>query len=194
MFSVAQLNATLVWWHRTRWHYGWCHTMDSRVRASLWWTCHSCSELQIELPTSFPAHAVRTFRVTDGLSVAGYKVSDTMRKGILEVSLYEGTEKELMLGCLASLGEFVWNKCLYFDTCQPPLRGFWKRVLRCSGQCNMADGCHFLQASNFWHPQYCWRYCWLLIGLSWNWRPPLDNPRDYRYVLIRHLHLLQCCK
>jgi hypothetical protein len=51
----------------------------------------------------------------------------------------------------------------------------------------MADGRHVLQASNFWHPQYCWRYCRLLVGLSWNWRPPLDNPRDYRYVLIRHL-------
>lgn len=35
--------------------------------------------------------------------MAGYKVSDTMRKGILEVSMYSGSEKELMLGCLAAL-------------------------------------------------------------------------------------------
>nr|CAD7433920.1 unnamed protein product [Timema monikensis] len=38
-----------------------------------------------------------------------YKVSDTMRKGILEVSMYEDSEKELMLGCLSSLaGSAVW--------------------------------------------------------------------------------------
>lgn len=30
-------------------------------------------------------------------------MSDTMRKGILEVSLYEGAEVELMLGCLSAL-------------------------------------------------------------------------------------------
>jgi hypothetical protein len=46
-----------------------------------------------------------------------------MRKGILEVSLYEGAEKELMLGCLASLGEFL---CLCVLAPQPlkPLKGF----------------------------------------------------------------------
>lgn len=31
-------------------------------------------------------------------------MSDTMRKGILQVSMYEGHEIELMLGCISSLG------------------------------------------------------------------------------------------
>lgn len=34
----------------------------------------------------------------------GYKVSDTMRKGILDVNLYKNDEIELMLGCLSALG------------------------------------------------------------------------------------------
>lgn len=38
-----------------------------------------------------------------GSVLIGYKVSNTMRKGILEVSLYEDSETELMLGCLSSL-------------------------------------------------------------------------------------------
>lgn len=41
--------------------------------------------------------------------LAGYKVSDTMRKGILDTSMYHGDEKELMLGCLSALGSSaVW--------------------------------------------------------------------------------------
>lgn len=40
---------------------------------------------------------------------AGYKVSDTMRKGILDVGLYENDEMELMLGCLSALtASGVW--------------------------------------------------------------------------------------
>lgn len=39
----------------------------------------------------------------------GYKVSDTIRKGILDVTMYEGHEMELMLGCLAALtSSAVW--------------------------------------------------------------------------------------
>ncbi|XP_003706809.1 na[+]-dependent inorganic phosphate cotransporter type III [Megachile rotundata] len=44
-----------------------------------------------------------------GAILIGYKVSDTMRKGILDVKLYEGHEKELMVGALSSLaGSGIW--------------------------------------------------------------------------------------
>ncbi|XP_022218245.1 sodium-dependent phosphate transporter 1-B [Drosophila obscura] len=38
-----------------------------------------------------------------GAVLIGYKVSDTMRKGILEVGMYEGYENVLMLGCVSAL-------------------------------------------------------------------------------------------
>uniref|UniRef100_A0A0A9WYH3 Phosphate transporter n=1 Tax=Lygus hesperus TaxID=30085 RepID=A0A0A9WYH3_LYGHE len=44
-----------------------------------------------------------------GAILIGYKVSDTMRKGILDVTLYENNELELILGCLSSLvGSAIW--------------------------------------------------------------------------------------
>ncbi|CAB3366699.1 Hypothetical predicted protein [Cloeon dipterum] len=44
-----------------------------------------------------------------GSVLIGYKVSDTMRKGILDVDQYHGHEKELMMGCLSALaGSAVW--------------------------------------------------------------------------------------
>ncbi|KAF6207441.1 hypothetical protein GE061_018684 [Apolygus lucorum] len=44
-----------------------------------------------------------------GAVLIGYKVSDTMRKGILDVTLYENNELELILGCLSSLvGSAIW--------------------------------------------------------------------------------------
>ncbi|XP_043213504.1 sodium-dependent phosphate transporter 2-like isoform X2 [Amphibalanus amphitrite] len=45
-----------------------------------------------------------------GAMLIGYKVSETMRKGILDVGLYQNNEKELMLGSLAALGgSAIWN-------------------------------------------------------------------------------------
>ncbi|XP_073972068.1 na[+]-dependent inorganic phosphate cotransporter type III isoform X3 [Rhodnius prolixus] len=44
-----------------------------------------------------------------GALLIGYKVSDTMRKGILDVNLYQNAEMELMTGCLSSLiGSAIW--------------------------------------------------------------------------------------
>lgn len=50
-----------------------------------------------------------TFCEIAGSVLIGYKVSNTMRKGILEVSMYENSEVELMLGCLSSLASSaIW--------------------------------------------------------------------------------------
>lgn len=55
------------------------------------------------------ACVLATIFETSGSILLGYRVSDTMRKGILDVTLYEGAEKELMLGMVATLaGSAVW--------------------------------------------------------------------------------------
>jgi len=44
-----------------------------------------------------------------GAILLGYKVSDTIRKGIIDVTLYEGEEKLLMFGMVSALaGSAVW--------------------------------------------------------------------------------------
>lgn len=44
-----------------------------------------------------------------GAILIGYKVSDTVRKGIIDVDLYNGREEELMLGSLSALaGSAIW--------------------------------------------------------------------------------------
>lgn len=50
-----------------------------------------------------------TFCETTGSVLLGYHVSDTIRKGIIDVNDFKGMEKELMLGMLAALaGSALW--------------------------------------------------------------------------------------
>ncbi|XP_050307025.1 sodium-dependent phosphate transporter 2 [Anthonomus grandis grandis] len=50
-----------------------------------------------------------TFFEVAGAILIGYKVSDTMRKGILDVNVYKDAELELMLGSIAALGaSAIW--------------------------------------------------------------------------------------
>jgi solute carrier family 20 (sodium-dependent phosphate transporter) len=50
-----------------------------------------------------------TFCETTGSVLLGYKVSDTIRKNILDITEFVGFEEELMLGMLAILfGSVVW--------------------------------------------------------------------------------------
>lgn len=59
--------------------------------------------------TIYKACVLATIFEIAGAVLIGYKVSDTMRKGILDVSVYEDAEVELMLGCLSTLaGSAVW--------------------------------------------------------------------------------------
>jgi sodium-dependent phosphate transporter len=46
---------------------------------------------------------------TSGSVLLGYKVADTMRKGIIDVMIFEGNEKVLVCGMLSALiGSMVW--------------------------------------------------------------------------------------
>ncbi|XP_033209783.1 sodium-dependent phosphate transporter 2 [Belonocnema kinseyi] len=72
--------------------------------------------------TIFKACILATIFEIAGAVLIGYKVSDTMRKGILDVSLYEGHEQELMLGSLSSLaGSAIW--LLFATALRLPISG-----------------------------------------------------------------------
>ncbi|XP_060518342.1 sodium-dependent phosphate transporter 2 isoform X2 [Cylas formicarius] len=53
--------------------------------------------------TIFQACWLATFFEVAGAVLIGFKVSDTMRKGILDVNVYKDAETELMLGSIAAL-------------------------------------------------------------------------------------------
>ncbi|XKL67080.1 hypothetical protein PGB90_010500 [Kerria lacca] len=49
-----------------------------------------------------------------GSVLLGYKVSDTLRRSLIDVNLYENLEKKLILGYLSSLGLYARYSFYYF--------------------------------------------------------------------------------
>ncbi|CAG9864552.1 unnamed protein product [Phyllotreta striolata] len=59
--------------------------------------------------TIFQACCLATVFEVTGAILIGYKVSDTMRKGILDVNMYKDAERELMLGSISALtASAIW--------------------------------------------------------------------------------------
>lgn len=115
-----------------------------------------------------------------GAVFIGYKVSDTMRKGILEVSVYEGAEKELMLGCLASLvGSAIWLMAATF--LKLPISGTHSIVGATVGfslVCRGTEGLH-------------WKTLGTIVA-SWFISPVLSGLMSVvLFKLIRHFILLR---
>ncbi|XP_076361319.1 sodium-dependent phosphate transporter 2-like isoform X2 [Tachypleus tridentatus] len=83
---------------------------------------------------------------TLGAILIGYKVSDTVRKGIFQLEMYEGAEKELLVGNLAALiGSAAWNIIATF--LRLPISGTHSIVGAVVGFSLVARGIHGIQWS-----------------------------------------------
>jgi solute carrier family 20 (sodium-dependent phosphate transporter) len=110
--------------------------------------------------------------------MAGYQVSDTMRKGIIDLQIYNNSEQELMLGNLAALGgSGVWLLVATF--LKLPISGTHSIVGATVGFSLVARGFKGIQV-----------YTLVKIVASWFISPVLSGLMSSGlYMAIRHLIL-----
>ncbi|XP_076325825.1 sodium-dependent phosphate transporter 1-B-like [Tachypleus tridentatus] len=113
-----------------------------------------------------------------GAILIGYKVSDTVRKGIFPVEMYEGAERELLLGNLAALiGSASWNILATF--LRLPISGTHSIVGAVVGFSLVARGSSGIQ----------WNKLGFIVA-SWFISPVLSGTVSVLiFIIIRHLIL-----
>lgn len=105
---------------------------------------------------------------TVGSVLLGAKVSETIRKGIIDVNMYNGSEHVLMAGSVSAMVGKYLMKGLYIISYYLFLyMQFEVSLFECffspslNRLCCVAVGCFFSEASYFWDPLHRGGYHWL---------------------------------
>lgn len=120
---------------------------------------------------------------TVGSVLLGAKVSETIRKGLIDVEMYNSTQQLLMAGSISAMFGEEWGaqngggggagqhapRCPHDSFLTRLLFSFSSRI------CCVAARGFILEAPHFWYPLHCWSNHWLFIG----------GPRTRRRQVVR---------
>lgn len=106
---------------------------------------------------------------TVGSVLLGAKVSETIRKGLIDVEMYNSTQQVLMAGSISAMfGEQQRGRSLGGRAARPavpPGMSFLPSLSFCSPRiCRVAADGFVLEAPHLWYPLHRWSDHWLLAG------------------------------
>lgn len=117
---------------------------------------------------------------TLGSVLLGAKVSETIRQGIIDVQMYNGSEHILMAGSICSMCGKHSHMCHIKNYLSCQCSDCERRRCSCSSNssnrlCCVAAGGVIPEVPHFWNPLYCWSHNWILHGSQRSPRGQVDG-------------------